>query len=58
MKNPYAKEDSCGDGISFFQRYLTLWVFLCMVLGVLAGILSRRSRRPSEKCSSPASRCR
>lgn len=37
MKNPYAKEDSCGDGISFFQRYLTLWVFLCMVLGVLAG---------------------
>ena len=27
-----------GDsGISFFQRYLTVWVFLCMVAGVLLG---------------------
>ena len=24
-------------GISFFQRYLTVWVFLCMVTGVLLG---------------------
>lgn len=24
-------------GINFFQRYLTIWVFLCMVLGVLTG---------------------
>lgn len=24
-------------GISFFQRYLTVWVFLCMVVGVLLG---------------------
>ena len=24
-------------GISFFQRYLTVWVMLCMVLGVLIG---------------------
>ena len=24
-------------GISFFQRYLTVWVFLCMVAGVLLG---------------------
>ena len=24
-------------GISFFQRYLTIWVFLCMVVGVLLG---------------------
>ena len=26
-----------NDGISFFQRYLTVWVFLCMVAGVLLG---------------------
>ena len=25
------------SGISFFQRYLTVWVFLCMVAGVLLG---------------------
>lgn len=25
------------EGISFFQRYLTVWVFLCMVVGVLIG---------------------
>lgn len=24
-------------GISFFQRYLTIWVFLCMIVGVLLG---------------------
>lgn len=24
-------------GISFFQRYLSVWVFLCMVIGVLIG---------------------
>ncbi len=30
MKDNYA-------GISFFQRYLTVWVFLCMVVGVLLG---------------------
>ena len=27
-------------GISFFQRYLTVWVFLCMVVGVLLGALA------------------
>ena len=27
-------------GISFFQRYLTVWVFLCMVAGVLLGWLA------------------
>lgn len=26
-----------NEGISFFQRYLTVWVFLCMVIGVLIG---------------------
>ena len=25
------------SGISFFQRYLSVWVMLCMVLGVLIG---------------------
>ena len=26
-----------NSGISFFQKYLTVWVFLCMVAGVLLG---------------------
>ena len=26
-----------NSGINFFQRYLTVWVFLCMVIGVLLG---------------------
>ena len=26
-----------NPGINFFQRYLTVWVFLCMVVGVLLG---------------------
>ena len=26
-----------NPGISFFQRYLSLWVAICMVLGVLIG---------------------
>ena len=26
-----------ADGISFFQRYLTVWVFLCMVMGIAIG---------------------
>ncbi len=25
------------EGISVFQRYLTVWVFLCMVVGILIG---------------------
>ena len=27
-----------NTGISFFERYLTIWVLLCMVIGVLIGI--------------------
>lgn len=27
-------------GMSFFQRYLTVWVFLCMVVGVLLGYVA------------------
>ena len=25
------------DGISFFERYLSVWVILCMVAGILIG---------------------
>ena len=32
------KKDSSA-GINFFQRFLTIWVFLCMVAGVLLGHL-------------------
>lgn len=31
------KEKLKEPGISIFQRYLTLWVLLCMVFGVLIG---------------------
>ena len=30
-------EHESQAGISFFQRYLTLWVLLCMVVGVAIG---------------------
>ncbi len=30
-------EDNKTSGISFFERYLTVWVILCMVTGVLIG---------------------
>jgi len=30
-------KNNSNKGISFFQRYLTLWVFICMVVGVLLG---------------------
>ncbi len=26
-----------GRGISFFERYLTVWVMLCIVAGILLG---------------------
>ena len=26
-----------NSGISFFQRYLTIWVIICMILGILIG---------------------
>src|SRR5690606_37725267 len=26
-----------GGGISFFERYLTVWVMLCIVVGILLG---------------------
>ena len=30
-------EKTKQSGISSFQKYLTLWVFACMVIGVLIG---------------------
>ena len=33
-------KNEANAGISFFQRYLTVWVFLCMVAGVLLGYLA------------------
>ena len=30
-------EKSKNTGIGFFERYLTLWVALCMVVGVMIG---------------------
>lgn len=26
-----------NDGIGFFEKYLTLWVALCMIVGILIG---------------------
>ncbi len=31
------ENDETGAGINFFQRYLTVWVFLCMAAGVWLG---------------------
>lgn len=30
-------ERASDAGISFFQRYLTVWVIICMVMGILIG---------------------
>jgi len=32
------KQEKLKSGISFFERYLTLWVAICMVVGVLIGV--------------------
>ena len=34
MKNDKIKS---GNGISFFHKYLTIWVLICMTIGVLIG---------------------
>lgn len=31
-------QEKLKSGISFFERYLTLWVALCMIIGVLIGV--------------------
>lgn len=30
-------EKNINSGIRFFERYLTLWVILCMITGVVIG---------------------
>ncbi len=32
-----ANEINKNEGIGFFEKYLTVWVILCMVVGVLIG---------------------
>lgn len=33
------KTQSAANGIGFFEKYLTLWVIGCMILGVAIGTL-------------------
>jgi ACR3 family arsenite transporter len=33
----YMKKENISAGIGFFQKYLTIWVALCMIAGVLIG---------------------
>ena len=30
-------KNESGGGISFFEKYLTVWVILCMAAGILIG---------------------
>lgn len=30
-------KESKAEGISFFQKYLSIWVLLCMIAGILIG---------------------
>ena len=31
------RNDAKGGGIGFFERYLTVWVILCIVVGIALG---------------------
>ena len=37
MNQQSAKVTTAGGGISFFERYLTIWVLLCIAVGTLLG---------------------
>jgi arsenite transporter len=39
MANSSSKPVQAGGKLSFFERYLTVWVFLCIVAGVILGRL-------------------
>jgi ACR3 family arsenite transporter len=32
------KKEKLSSGIGFFEKYLTLWVIICMIIGVLIGV--------------------
>ncbi|MCD8489230.1 MAG: ACR3 family arsenite efflux transporter [Desertifilum sp.] len=36
---PSAKRVQAGNRLSFFEKYLTVWVFLCIIAGILLGRL-------------------
>ena len=38
-KNPTIGEDQQGEGLGFFEKYLTIWVAICIIAGVLIGRL-------------------
>jgi ACR3 family arsenite transporter len=37
MEDKMSKNKNIQDGIGFFEKYLTLWVILCMAAGILIG---------------------
>jgi ACR3 family arsenite transporter len=37
LKTPFLRQRPVSQELSFFDRYLTLWIFLAMFMGVLAG---------------------
>ena len=37
-RNKMSKKNIASGGISFFEKYLTIWVAICMVIGVLIGV--------------------
>lgn len=42
-----------NSGISFFQRYLTVWVIVCMLIGIMLGHFfsgNERGTEPSGIC--------
>jgi ACR3 family arsenite efflux pump ArsB len=43
--------------MSVFERYLTVWVFLCIVAGIALGHCCRACSRPSAAWKWPRSTC-
>lgn len=44
MKPAEAKNRVAAPRLAFFERYLSLWVALCMLAGVVLGKMFRRRR--------------
>lgn len=36
-RKAFISKESKAEGISFFQKYLSIWVLLCMIAGILIG---------------------